>query len=261
MPHAECPAEGIQSDENNSLSTSSAETNASQSLSSDGSHRSNGVDWHLSIQCGPLQRQSNLIDALVSGHNSTSYKSISSFYECNVNSQKYAVGTNDMATMTQLYLFVTSSMFGLHRLHIFLPALTALNLDGSSLDSLRDLGAELNIKYLNISRCGLRSLDGINGMTMLQQLIADDNVIEQLLPVTDLSELQILSLKGCDYNTIGCSNGSHVNNHSWFTFNLLQQSHQKARSISMSISVHETCRIEFTCKSNSGSCQLSPNDR
>lgn len=110
--------------------------------------------------------------------------------------QKCAIGTNDMATVTQLHLFLSSSMFGLHRLNVFVPLLTALNLDGSSLDSLRDLGSDLNLKYLNVSRCGLRSFDGINGMQILVQLIADNNKIEYVLPLTNLSELQSLSLKG-----------------------------------------------------------------
>lgn len=110
--------------------------------------------------------------------------------------QKYAVGTDDMATMTQIDLLLSSSMFGLHRLNVFLPSLTALNLDGSSLDSLRDLGSELSIKYLNVSRCGLRGLDGINGMQSVEQLVADNNKIEDLLPLSNLSELQSLSLKG-----------------------------------------------------------------
>lgn len=110
--------------------------------------------------------------------------------------QKYAVGTNEMATMTQIHLLLSSTMFGLHRLNVFLPSLTVLNLDGSSLDSLRDLGSELNIKYLNVSRCGLRSLDGINGMHLVEQLVADINKIENVLPLSNLSELQCLSLKG-----------------------------------------------------------------
>lgn len=110
--------------------------------------------------------------------------------------QRYAVGTNDMAAMTQIHLHLTSSMFGLHRLNVFLPSLTFLNLDGSSLDSLRDLGSELSLKYLNVSRCGLHSFDGINGMPAVEQLIADNNKIEYVLPLTDLTELQSLSLNG-----------------------------------------------------------------
>lgn len=113
--------------------------------------------------------------------------------------QKSAVGTNEMAMMTQIQLLLSSNMFGLHRLNVFLPSLTALNLDGSSLDSLRDLGSELTLKYLNVSRCGLRSLDGINGMQMVEQLIADNNNIEYVLPLANMSELRSLSLKGFVY--------------------------------------------------------------
>lgn len=117
--------------------------------------------------------------------------------------QKLAAGTNEMALLTQIHLHLASSMFGVHRLNVFLPSLTALNLDGSALDSLRDLGSELTINFLNVSRCGLRNLDGINGMQMVEHLIADNNKIECLLPLTTLCELQTLSLNGFVFNVSG----------------------------------------------------------
>lgn len=88
-------------------------------------------------------------------------------------------------------------MFGLHRLNVFLPSLTALNLDGSSLDSLRDLGTELALTYLNVSRCGLRSFDGIDYMDAIEHLVADDNRIQHVSSLASLVNLQQLSLCGC----------------------------------------------------------------
>lgn len=87
-------------------------------------------------------------------------------------------------------------MFGLHRLNIFVPALVALNLDGSSLNTLRDLGDDLTIKYLNVSRCGLRNFDGVNGFTTLEHLVADDNSIKEIAQLANLPNLCKLSVRG-----------------------------------------------------------------
>lgn len=91
---------------------------------------------------------------------------------------------------------VSSNIYGLSQLHVFLPILTALNLDGSSLTNLRDLGCELKIKYLNVSRCNLKSFDGINGFDSIEHLIADDNQISSILQLNRLRELRLLSLRG-----------------------------------------------------------------
>lgn len=90
---------------------------------------------------------------------------------------------------------VTSNVFGLHQMHIFLPNLMALNLDGSSLDSLRDLGCDLKVKYLNVSRCGLRSFDGISGFDTVEHLVADSNDISNFMQLGSLTELHTLSLR------------------------------------------------------------------
>lgn len=90
---------------------------------------------------------------------------------------------------------VTSNVFGLHQMHIFLPNLMALNLDGSSLDSLRDLGCDLKVKYLNVSRCGLRSFDGISGFDTVEHLVADSNDISNFMQLGSVTELHTLSLR------------------------------------------------------------------
>lgn len=88
-------------------------------------------------------------------------------------------------------------MLGLQRLDVFLPKLVSLNLDGSSLGSLRDLGSNLSVKYLNISRCGLKNLDGTNGLISVQHLVADGNAITNLQPLCNLENLRILSIRRC----------------------------------------------------------------
>lgn len=90
---------------------------------------------------------------------------------------------------------VSSDVFGLHQLHVFLPNLVALNLDGSSLDSLRDLGCDLKLKYLNVSRCNLKSFDGISGFDTIEHLVADGNDISSVMQLVGLPDLHTLSLR------------------------------------------------------------------
>lgn len=105
-------------------------------------------------------------------------------------------GTHDLHTLTEVNLKLSSTMVCIQRLEVFLPNLVSLNLDGSSLNSLRDLGTGLSIKYLNVSRCGLANLDGTNGLTSLIHLVAESNSIREVSPVFNLSDLRKLNLRG-----------------------------------------------------------------
>lgn len=76
-----------------------------------------------------------------------------------------------------------------------MPHLRHLNLEGSMLFSLRDLGCDLtSLVYLNISRCGLKSLDGTNGLSTLNELVADYNQIEEAGPCSNLPQIRKISL-------------------------------------------------------------------
>lgn len=105
-------------------------------------------------------------------------------------------GSNDLRTLTEVHLKIMSSMVCIQRLDMFLPRLVSLNLDGSALNSLRDLGANLKVKYLNVSRCGLSSLDGTNGLPTVVHLVADGNRITGVGQICNLIDLQKLSLRG-----------------------------------------------------------------
>lgn len=98
--------------------------------------------------------------------------------------------------MTHIQMRVSPNVFGLHQMHIFLPNLMALNLDGSYLESLRDLGCDLKVKYLNVSRCRLRNFDGISGFDTVEHLVADDNAISSIMQLSGLQELHTLSVRG-----------------------------------------------------------------
>lgn len=61
--------------------------------------------------------------------------------------------------------------------------------------SLRDLGCDLSaLVYLNISRCGLKSLDGTNGLSSLTELIVDYNLIEDAGPCSNIPHIKKISL-------------------------------------------------------------------
>ncbi|GAB0087775.1 uncharacterized protein DMENIID0001_021210 [Sergentomyia squamirostris] len=104
-------------------------------------------------------------------------------------------GVQRLDTVHDLKLRVISHLTSLQRIHSFVPCLISLNLDGSIIHSLRDLGCHLNLKYLNVSRCGLRTLDGTSCLGSLEEFIADGNFIEFVEPCYNLSALTTFSLK------------------------------------------------------------------
>lgn len=110
--------------------------------------------------------------------------------------QRKATKSADLEKIGHIQMRVSPNIYGLSQLHVFLPNLSALNLDGSSLTNLRDLGSEMKIKYLNVSRCNLKSFDGISGFDSIEHLIADDNQISSILQLNTLKELRMLSLRG-----------------------------------------------------------------
>lgn len=76
-----------------------------------------------------------------------------------------------------------------------MPRLRSLCLQGSMLFSLRDLGCDLSsLTYLNISQCGLKSLDGTNGLSTLSEIVADHNFIEDAGACSNLPQIKKISL-------------------------------------------------------------------
>lgn len=109
--------------------------------------------------------------------------------------QRQVTGNGDIRLVQQIKLRIISSAISLHRLPYFMPHLRVLNLEGSMLFSLRDLGCDLsNLVYLNISRCGLKSLDGTNGLSNLTELVADNNLIEDAGPCSNIPNITKISL-------------------------------------------------------------------
>ncbi|KAG2448451.1 hypothetical protein HYH02_006343 [Chlamydomonas schloesseri] len=106
-------------------------------------------------------------------------------------------GVERLEDATSLQLVVNTATGGsIAHLGASLPNLHELNLNGSTLDSLRDLGTGFRLlQVLWVSRCGLRSLDGLNGLTALRELYAAYNDISDLQPVDCCPQLEVLDVE------------------------------------------------------------------
>lgn len=118
--------------------------------------------------------------------------------------QRQVAGTSALHMVTEIQLRVISHMLSLQRIPAFCPNLRVLNLEGSVVLSLRDLGTDLRkLVYLNVSRCGLRNLDGTNGFLNLEELVADNNEIEETGPCSNFYNIKKISLKGNKIESVG----------------------------------------------------------
>lgn len=111
--------------------------------------------------------------------------------------QRQAAGTQELATVSEIKLKVISHMTSLQRIPCFIPQLRSLILEGSIVMTLRDLGCDMTfLRYLNVSRCSLKHLDGTTGLESLEELVADYNLIQEVGPCTNLINIKKISLKG-----------------------------------------------------------------
>lgn len=105
--------------------------------------------------------------------------------------------STELDQVRHLKLCVISENVSLQRVASYCPLLTSLNLEGSALNTLRELGCMLsNLRYLDVSRCGLRNFDGTSGLGSVTHLVANCNQIEYLDPCSFLDELEELSVQG-----------------------------------------------------------------
>ncbi|ALC44514.1 CG14185 [Drosophila busckii] len=110
----------------------------------------------------------------------------------------------DLENVETVRLRVISYTISLSRLSLFLPRLQHLDLSGSVLSSLRDLGYGLmQLTHLNISNCGLQSFDGTSGLPAIRVLIADSNMIQRVGPLSELSQLQVLQARNNRISELG----------------------------------------------------------
>ncbi|XP_035789053.1 uncharacterized protein LOC118465193 [Anopheles albimanus] len=117
---------------------------------------------------------------------------------------RHAAGTQDLSTVTEIKLKVISHLTSLQRIPCFIPHLRSLILEGSIVLTLRDLGCDMtSLRYLNVSRCSLKHLDGTTGLESLEELVADYNLIEEVGPCTNLINIKKISLKGNRITDLG----------------------------------------------------------
>nr|NP_649175.1 uncharacterized protein Dmel_CG14185 [Drosophila melanogaster]AAF49072.2 uncharacterized protein Dmel_CG14185 [Drosophila melanogaster]ABV82287.1 IP19827p [Drosophila melanogaster]ACD81720.1 IP20127p [Drosophila melanogaster]AOQ14148.1 CG14185-PA [synthetic construct] len=110
----------------------------------------------------------------------------------------------DLEAVEQVRLRVISYTVSLSRLSLFLPRLQSLDLSGSVLSSLRDLGyGLLQLTRLDISNCGLNSFDGTSGLPAIRVLIADGNMIQRVDPLAELVHLRVLKARNNRISELG----------------------------------------------------------
>ncbi|KAI8036615.1 leucine-rich repeat-containing protein 56 [Drosophila gunungcola] len=110
----------------------------------------------------------------------------------------------DLEAVEEVRLRVISYTISLSRLSLFLPRLQSLDLSGSVLSSLRDLGyGLLQLTRLDISNCGLNSFDGTSGLPAIRVLIADGNMIQRVDPLAELVHLRVLKARNNRISELG----------------------------------------------------------
>lgn len=78
---------------------------------------------------------------------------------------------------------------------MYTPNLRELDLEGSMLSSLRDIGCNLKyLQVLKVGRCQLDSLDGTFGLTSLRELYAQKNQITDVSPCSNLPHIRHIDI-------------------------------------------------------------------
>ncbi|KAK6637462.1 hypothetical protein RUM44_007879 [Polyplax serrata] len=103
----------------------------------------------------------------------------------------------NLTNLQSLSLRVISTCISLHRMAAYLPNLRELDLEGSILNSLRDIGCSFkNLQILRVGRCQLESLDGTFGLSGLRELYAQKNLINDVSPCSNLPHIKHIDVSG-----------------------------------------------------------------
>lgn len=106
-------------------------------------------------------------------------------------------GVDDLSQADSLQIVVNTTSSTVSHLSSLMPRLTELNLTGSVIDSVRDLGTGFrHLQVLWLARCGLRALDGIAALPSLKELYAAYNDVADLQALDSCTELEVLDLEG-----------------------------------------------------------------
>ena len=97
--------------------------------------------------------------------------------------------------LTSLSLKIDKNFNMLNDIGYRLPNLISLDLSGSEIESIMDIGTSFNkLEKLNVSNCGLSDLDGIICFNNLKELNASNNKITDLIYVEMCEELKVIDL-------------------------------------------------------------------
>ena len=97
--------------------------------------------------------------------------------------------------LTSLTLKIDNNFNMLNDIGYRLPNLLSLDLSGSEIESIMDIGTSFNkLEKLNVSNCGLSDLNGIICFNNLKELIASNNKITDLIYIEMCEELKIIDL-------------------------------------------------------------------
>ena len=115
--------------------------------------------------------------------------------------QKYMPASNDSKVisihpgLTSLSLKIDKNFNMMNDIGYRLPNLIELNLQGSEIESIMDIGTSFNkLEKLNVSNCGLTDLSGIICFQNLRELNAANNKITDLIDIEMCEELKIIDL-------------------------------------------------------------------
>ena len=97
--------------------------------------------------------------------------------------------------LTSLSLMIDKNFNMMNDIGYRLPNLIELNLQGSTIESIMDIGTSFNkLEKLNVSGCGLTDLSGIICFRNLKELNASNNKITDLLDIEMCEELKVIDL-------------------------------------------------------------------
>eukprot|EP00035_Acanthoeca_spectabilis_P039058 m.58676 g.58676 ORF g.58676 m.58676 type:complete len:559 (-) comp9422_c0_seq1:207-1883(-) len=104
-------------------------------------------------------------------------------------------GREDLASVTELKLIVDTTESSLGQFAGLVQSLVSLDLSGSTLTSIRDLGTGFHsLEVLKLENCKLSALDGITVFPKLRELSCRRNKISNLSPLGMVSQLTTLDL-------------------------------------------------------------------
>ena len=115
--------------------------------------------------------------------------------------QKHMPASNDSKVisihpgLTSISLKIDKNFNMMNDIGYRLPNLIELNLQGSDIESIMDIGTSFNkLERLNVSDCGLTDLSGIICFQNLKELNASNNKITDLIDIEMCEELKVLDL-------------------------------------------------------------------